>query len=146
MDTQQVGIIGRQYVIEQLMRSGVEVSIPIRDRGIDLIAYLDINRFAAVPIQVKSASKRSFSIDRKYEQLPRLVFAYVWGVGEGSPKIYLMGYGDVKKVANTLGWLNTNSWLDRGKYSNSNPSVALQDLLEPFRVQGNMWHDLLNGM
>ena len=44
MDTQVVELIGRQYLIaELLVCAGLEVATPIRDPGIDLIAYADID-------------------------------------------------------------------------------------------------------
>jgi len=74
-DTQLTEIFGRNRLINDLLRSGVEVATPARDRGVDLIAYLDIDeqigRFVAVPIQIKTATQRSFSIDRKYSKFPR---------------------------------------------------------------------------
>jgi len=41
MDTQTVEIIGRNYLISQLVRDGLEVARPQCDSGVDLIAYLD---------------------------------------------------------------------------------------------------------
>lgn len=71
-DTQLTEIFGRNRLINDLLLSGVEVATPVRDRGVDLIAYVDlyeqIGRFAAVPIQIKAATQRSFTIDRKYER------------------------------------------------------------------------------
>lgn len=77
-------VLGR--LVNDLLRSGVEVATPVRDRGVDLIAYVDldeqIGRFAAVPIQIKAATRRSFSIDQKYAKFPDLLLAFVWGVGQ----------------------------------------------------------------
>jgi hypothetical protein len=68
LDTQMTEILGRQAVVEQLIRAGLEVAVPHRDRGIDLIVYADlmteVNEFAALPIQMKAASNRAFSIER----------------------------------------------------------------------------------
>lgn len=84
-DTQLVEIIGRNRLINELLVAGIEVAQPLRDRGIDLIAYIDIDdeveKFTAIPIQMKAASARVFSINRKYEKfLPNLVIAFVWGL------------------------------------------------------------------
>jgi hypothetical protein len=52
--------------MSQLLQAGLEVARPERDRGIDLIAYLDLDKtvgdFIACPIQVKAVSKTTFSI------------------------------------------------------------------------------------
>ena len=66
MDTQLVELIGRQQLTSELPRAGLEVATPIRDRGIDLIAYSDIDerltRFGSCPIQMKAAMAHSFSL------------------------------------------------------------------------------------
>ena len=55
-DTQKIEIIGRNRLINELLAADLEVAQPLRDRGIDLIAYLDIDdaidRFVAFPIQL----------------------------------------------------------------------------------------------
>src|SRR5688500_865685 len=84
MDTQTIELVGRNQLTAELLRAGLEVALPLRDRGIDLIAYADtgadVATFTAVPIQMKVASERSFSINRKYEKFPNLLHAYVWGI------------------------------------------------------------------
>lgn len=77
-DTQVKGLIGRSRLIEDLLRAGLEIAVPLRDRGIDLIAYKDFESFIARPIQVKAASARNFSIDQKYEKIDNLIIAFVW--------------------------------------------------------------------
>lgn len=39
LDTQQTEIMGRNRLVNELIAAGIEVSIPIRDSGIDVIAY-----------------------------------------------------------------------------------------------------------
>lgn len=60
MDTQTLEIIGRNRLVNELLQAGLEIATPLRDRGIDLIAYLDIHKdatsFVASPIQMKAAS------------------------------------------------------------------------------------------
>ena len=62
-DTQVVEVLGRNRLIEILLRDCVEVAIPMRDKGIDLVAYFCVgarsSRFVAVPIQMKAASTSS---------------------------------------------------------------------------------------
>ena len=38
LDSQVTEYLGRNLLIDQLLRAGVEVAIPVRDRGVDLIA------------------------------------------------------------------------------------------------------------
>jgi hypothetical protein len=86
MDSQSTEIIGRNYLVSQLVRDGLEVARPERDRGVDLIAYLHLDEagggFAATPILMKAATGGSFSIARKYEKFSRMLFAHVRRVHE----------------------------------------------------------------
>jgi hypothetical protein len=67
LDTQLVELAGRNWLASELLRAGVEIARPERDRGIDLIAYVDIDerveRFVARPIQMKAATGAVFSLD-----------------------------------------------------------------------------------
>lgn len=42
MDTQTVEIIGRNYLVSRLVSARLEVARPERDRGVDLIACVDL--------------------------------------------------------------------------------------------------------
>ena len=80
LDKQQVEVIGWNVVSNQLLREGIEVEEPLRDRGIDLIAYLrkeESESFEACPIQLKVASDRDFSVYKKYHDFNEMVVAYV---------------------------------------------------------------------
>ena len=56
IDTQVVELIGRSRLIIELLGAGLEVAVPIRDRGVDLIVYVDLETkarsFIARPIQL----------------------------------------------------------------------------------------------
>jgi|SoiMethySBSTD1v2_1073268.scaffolds.fasta_scaffold1648672_2 hypothetical protein len=62
MDTQTGEILGRNRLIHELRLAGLEVAVPQRDRGVDLIAYVEredsTSQFAAVAIQMKAAARR----------------------------------------------------------------------------------------
>ena len=42
-------------------------------------------------------------------------------------------------IAEELGWMRTNSWREKGRYSASNPSRDLIKLLEPYRMTPEAW-------
>ena len=57
LDTQLVELVGRNWLTVQPLQAGLEVARPERDRGIDLIAYRDLDekqQFLAYPIQMKA--------------------------------------------------------------------------------------------
>ena len=146
MDSQTVEILGRNRLIEQLVLAGLEVALPLRDRGIDIIAYMDLtdqtSKFVAVPIQLKAASIRSFSIDKKYNKISNLVIAYVWGVQEPDDACtYALTYDETLGVAEKMGWTKTATWINKGVYSNTRPGKDLRDLLEGFLMSPEVWHN-----
>jgi hypothetical protein len=142
MDTQTVEIIGRNYLVSVLVSDGLEVARPERDRGVDLIAYLDIDqahRFVACPIQMKAATTASFSLFSKYERIAQLLLVHVWYVTDPDQACaYALRYDEAKKVADEMGWTGTDSWL-RGGYSTTRPSQRVRMLLEPYRMKPGDW-------
>lgn len=144
MDTQTIELLGRNRLVNELLVAGLEVAIPLRDRGMDLIAYVDLavktSKFAAVPIQMKAASTRAFSIDAKYEKISNLVIAYVWGLhAPEHAQIFALTYAEAVGVAMAMKWTTTASWVKGNKYSTSAPSKKLCKLLAPFKMSPEAW-------
>jgi hypothetical protein len=142
-DTQVVELLGRNRLIEELLVAGLEVSLPIRDRGVDVVAYADLGEqvetFRAYPIQLKAASKRCFVVDRKYAKFANLILTYVWNLEQPRDAVtYALTYPEAACVAENVGWTKTPSW-KRGGYSTSNPSRKLVSLLEPYRMSSDRW-------
>lgn len=147
LDTQCVEILGQNLLTEQLIRGGLEVAKPTRDRGVDLIAYIEqngeVNRFVARPIQIKAASQRGFSIDQKYERIIDLLITYIWHVdSEEETRIYAMSYAEAVDIADQLGWTQTESWA-KGCYSTTSPSKRVEELMNPFLMTAEKWHGRL---
>jgi len=67
LDSQVIELLGRNRLTDEILRSGLEVAHPIRDRGVDLIAYADLETnvpsFIARPVQMKAAPSQSFGIN-----------------------------------------------------------------------------------
>jgi hypothetical protein len=144
LDTQAIEILGRNRLVSELLRAGIEVAFPIRDRGIDLIAFSDRKNsslvFAAVPIQMKGAERKSFSIDKKYEKVPHLLFAYVWGIQEEEiHKTFAMTYQEAFDVAEEMGYTKTESWTKNDKYAVSKPGKKLERLIREFQMTPEKW-------
>jgi hypothetical protein len=149
MDTQVLELLGRNYLVAELLRAGLEVGLPIRDRGVDLIAYADLNErvstFIARPIQMKAASTSSFSIEAKYARFPDLILAHVWFLNDPrDTMVYALTYAEALTIANEIGWTNTESWR-RGYYVTTRPSVRLVSLLEPHRMTPERWWLMVAG-
>ncbi len=99
-----------------MLQANLEVALPLRDRGIDLIAFADldthVNSFIARPIQMKAASDKSFGIHKKYAKFPNLIIAYVWYLNDPSKTVtYGLTYHEAVQVADEMGILK----LLRGK-------------------------------
>jgi hypothetical protein len=127
----------------------LEVALPARDRGVDLIAYLDlessVSKFVAAPIQMKAASTHAFSLDKKYLRIKNLIFAYVWGLQKPEHAVTCaLTYHEALAVAEKMGWVNTGSW-ENGRYSTSAPSKKLRELLQPYKMSPMAWQQKVVG-
>jgi hypothetical protein len=142
MDPQTVEIVGRNYLISALVNDGLEVARPERDRGVDLIAYLDLDeagRFVACPIQMKAATTASFGLFSKYEKFPQLLLVHVWYVNDPERACaYALRYDEARGVADQMGWIGTASWLG-GRYETTRPSLRLQALLQKYQMKAGDW-------
>lgn len=149
-DTQVVELMGRHRQMNELLRDGLEVAAPARDRGVDVIAYADLSvqvaKFSAKPIQMKAFSTAGFSVATKHSRISDLLMAYVWHVNEQSPAItYALSYADAVKVAEEMGWTKTTAWTSGGVYTTTRPSERLIVLIDPFRVVPGRWRALVVG-
>lgn len=143
MDSQQVELVGRQRLIEELLRAGFEVALPMRDRGIDVIAYFDrdesFGRFVAIPIQLKASTKEGWGVERKYARTRDLLLVNVWNVHSPQDlEIYAAWYDEAEAIAEEMGWTKTASWMKSG-YATTRPSRRLRKLLEPLRMTTESW-------
>ncbi|MEO8502074.1 MAG: hypothetical protein ABI565_14235 [Vicinamibacteria bacterium] len=151
MDTQTIELVGTHRLASELIEAGLEVAFPARDRGVDLIAYAEIDqqsgRFVARPIQLKVASARSFGAWQKYERIHDLILAFVWHVGGASKsETFALTFSESLVVADALGWTKTDSWLKAGGYGTTRPSPKLLRLLEPHRMDPDKWWLKVTGM
>lgn len=147
-DSRQVELLGRNRLIDELLRDNLEVALPVRDRGIDLIAYADrddrVTEYRACPIQLKAAWKQTFGVDQKYERFPGLLIVYVWNLGSdtGDAVTYAMNYQQCCKIADTMGWNRTRSWW-RHVHADKRAGKRFLELLEPFRMKPGSWWKLI---
>ena len=147
VDSQLVEIMGRHRLIAELMSCGVEVAVPQRDRGIDLLAYVDLdpqNVFRAMPIQMKASLNASFSLDRKYEKFPRMIIAFVWWLSDSSrTRTYALTYDEALEIAHQCGYTGTASWR-KGTYVVTRPGAPILARLEAYVATSRRWQHLLS--
>ena len=156
IDRQLVELAGRHWLTSQLLQAGLEVARPERDRGIDLIAYVDFRQpgegFVACPIQMKAATKEIFGLDPKYSKFPGLILAYVWNLGNPSEtKCYALTYDDAFVIADTLGWTTTKSFQTGGRskkprYITTKPSKDLRNRLAAYEMNSERWLQKVNSV
>lgn len=149
MDPQVIEVLGRGHLISELLRAGLEVAEPVRDRGVDLIAYSDLDAtltvFVACPIQMKASAAESFSIDAKYAAFPNLIIAHVWHVNDDEvPITFALTYPESLAMASALGWTDTASWA-KGYYTTTSPSERLRALLAPHLMTPASWRTKVTG-
>jgi hypothetical protein len=72
LDPQQVEVIGRGWLISELVRAGLEVATPIRDTGVDLLISSPDYSWSQ-PVQIKTSRDRNINVQGKYVGTPVLV-------------------------------------------------------------------------
>lgn len=140
MDMQQIGLIGKHILLEKLIDANFEVAQPIRDHGIDLIICNDKDQFQTWPIQLKTASEESFSLDEKYKSFPNLRFVYAWKITKRSnAEFYVLTYKQAFcafKAAQKRGdFEKSDSWKNHKSYSTTKPSAELKKELAKYKVK-----------
>ena len=114
LDAQTIALLGRDRVIEQLHRAGLEVALPRRDHGIDVIAYADKERtFLALPIQVKASADFRWVVNEKYSPFADIVISFVMYLAdEQRTVVYAIPQMENLEIAERLGYLQRYAtWL-----------------------------------
>lgn len=143
-DTQVVELAGRHWLIGQLLTFGLEVANPVRDRGVDLVVYMDrSDAFRALPVQVKASSLSAFSVHDKYKKTKDLVLAYVWNVGTEAKETcaFILTVDDAEEVVAKMGWAREG----KSGYTTTSPSKRLQEAINPYLSTPERWSKLLRG-
>jgi hypothetical protein len=138
MDKQQIGLIGKHILIANLMASSLEVAEPLRDRGIDLIAFRDGmegGEFEACPIQLKTATDETFELYSKYERFHRLRIVYVWNVrNPKDAKFYCLTYPEAVNLLKSMKHAGYSILKEKGHWVTTKPSGPLKNILKDFQV------------
>jgi hypothetical protein len=149
-DSQLTEIAGKHLLISRLLAAGFEVAQPLRDKGIDLVAYRDEENgkeFAAYPIQLKASSRESFSLDMKYKRFPHLLIAYVWNVQTPERSdVYALTFDDALQVMEKKGYAKTDSWTKKGYYFIRSAGPELKEILKPFKMTTERWQEKLKAI
>ena len=110
IDSQLIELEARNRLVDCIIGADLEVAMPVRDDGADLIVYSrkGDGAFSARPVQLQTATRPRFAVDRnKYEGRQGLIMAYVWG--EDRSTIYVLAYDpDVHYIAKEMGWDRPN--------------------------------------
>lgn len=146
-DSQLTEIAGKHLLIAHLINAGFEVAEPIRDNGIDLVAYRGekgSDDFTAWPIQLKAFSHESFYLDRKYASVPRLLIAYVWNVKTPDrSEVYALTFEEALRLMDEKGYSKTDSWAKAGRYFVRDAGHKLKDQLKQYRMTPEQWQKRL---
>jgi len=150
-DTQIIELEGERHLMSRLLADGVEVANPVRDHGIDLIAYLDQKdgngQFLACPIQIKTATGKRFSLDTKYKKFPNLLIVFVWDVLDDNARtFYALTYQEAEKLLQKSPARGTDHTLSKS-YTKSNGGYHFEvskkwmEVFDAYRVKPGKWKD-----
>lgn len=138
---QQVERLAMAFLVNALENDGVMVAYPTFGSGIDFIAYRtsEAGRFDAVPVQLKSSTKKGFYTNRKYLQIPDLKIIYMWHVDNDLTDVrsFCMLYRFAEQIVDQ----QARSRKDGAYFTQG--SQRLEDALLPHEV--NNWNEALFG-
>lgn len=152
LDAQTIALLGRDKVIEQLHRAGLEVALPRRDHGIDIIAYADKEEtFRALPIQVKSSANFRWVVNEKYGPFAEMVIAFaMYLADERRAVVYALPHTENLAIAERLGytsryatWLNPKRAAQGGYVWIDRPAPKLVEELERYSAGAERWRSLI---
>lgn len=131
LDSQQKELIARAAFEAELIRRGFEVARANRDKGIDLIVFLDepSKPFSARPIQLKASSGTRFGLQQQYAVTDGLILAYAWNILT-APRFFLLGYADAERLLPENA-KKTRAWLEGRAYSWPKAPQAIEHGLKP---------------
>jgi hypothetical protein len=152
LDAQTIALLGRDLVIDQLHRSGLEVALPRRDHGIDVIAYVDKQRaFQALPIQVKASAGFRWVVNQKYGPFAEIVIAFaLYLADEDKATVYVLPHTENLAIAERLGltqssatWLRPKRAAQGGYVWIDRPRPNLLAELKRHRATPEVWRSLV---
>ncbi|HVX58570.1 MAG TPA: hypothetical protein VG964_02425 [Candidatus Saccharimonadales bacterium] len=134
LDSQQVEIVGRNILVSLFIADNVEVATPLRDKGVDLIAY-DSQTFRAVPVQLKTFSNTGFSLNEKYKGM---MLAYVWYASQPlKAEVYVMTYNQALEVA------GSSFFEKHGKVAITKAGPRILSAIEPYKYRPGYLSNLI---
>jgi len=146
-DSQLTEIFGKNLLIGHLIAAGLEVAEPVRDKGVDLVAYRGEEGevdFVARPIQLKAYSNESFGLDMKYKRIPHLLIAYVWNVQiPERSEVFVLTFEEALEILNKKGYSKTDSWIKGGRYFVRDAGHELREYLAKYKMTRERWLEKL---
>lgn len=140
---QQLGRFAEYFVTIELVRNGMDVYTPaVDDRGIDLIARIDVGTY--LEVQVKATRGNSYVYMRKsvFPIHPSRYLAYVSFGSEADPDVFLIpstAWATPNRLLVSRDYVDKKSLPEYGL----NISPATRPLLEPYRF-GNVVDALMS--
>jgi len=150
LHAESIAILGQNRLVEQLVLGGIDIALPIRKHGVDLIAYMTprdrSEDFISAPLRVTSSTGRAFSIDNSLESITDLLHVFVWNVGGEGCSIFALTHRELGAVAEALGYSLAPSY-QKGLYPQPQiGSKSLANALEPFRMHVESWSQKLRNL
>ncbi len=143
----KIEMLGRNYLVEQLIEDGIHAAVPMWDQGVDLIAYYsNENGLVARPLQLKVAETTRWGVYQKYAGIQGLLMVYIWNVRRDvEAQIYAMSYAEALNHLTISGpYTQSKSWLEVGGYDMAPAQNSkMWQSLQPYRMTKGTWRQRL---
>lgn len=98
--------MARIYLVNQLVRCGIDVAHSLIDTGVDLLAYIGHRclggTFRARPLEPQANSSEGFLINGEYAKNPSLIIVVAWHLElESSVTFYALPHQETESIAFT---------------------------------------------
>jgi len=142
LDNFALEVVGKNWLVSELLKAGFQTAVPSYDKGIDLIAFRPPNKnemLKAVPLQLKVSKNEVFSLNSKYSECRGLLLVYIWHTLGPHTECFALRYNEAFKIMQERGYTRTASWKVEGEYTTNKPSAELKKTLKLYKCGPNRW-------
>lgn len=138
---------GMRIFESQVRAAGLRLDEPSSQNGIDYFIYrepLTDGHKVTYPVKIKTSAHEVFALYKKDSKIPRLLVAYVWHAKEPKKsKVYALTYKEALQIIQSKPYVTSKSWTEDDGYSVTHSGEALKEMLEPYQMTRDRWHQRL---
>jgi hypothetical protein len=142
---------GKRVFVSNVQAAGLGIAEPLSDEHIDFLIYSDLKRqdrgLVSWAVQLITSVHKTFSLHKTDIRIPHSLLAYVWNAKDpNNSSVYALTFEEALRIIESKRYTETDSWVSKGGYSVTNAGIELQEMLEPYRMTQERWHQKLQNV